>query len=202
MGGKKTVGLHLQGSFPPALPRNTHHLERPCWIELLMSLERWYWLTKGQQRPMQLRDKKTYSVKDCVNKGTLQYRARQRPVQGPFRSPLFTISLGSSPRTDNLGGRPGGGGKEERGSVWVSRRIRTEGVARLSLRGRRELTVTHCVRNYQVITDDLHLKEGAVERKKLYFYRPLSGLFCCPYYTLPSAFFLSPIRVYCRGNDL
>lgn len=25
-------------------------------------------MTQGQQRPMQLRDKKTYSVKDCVNK--------------------------------------------------------------------------------------------------------------------------------------
>lgn len=47
--------------------QNTHHLERP-WKEVLMSLERQYWLTKGQQRPMQLRDKKTYSVKDCVNK--------------------------------------------------------------------------------------------------------------------------------------
>lgn len=25
-------------------------------------------MTEGQQRPMQLRDKKTYSIKDCVNK--------------------------------------------------------------------------------------------------------------------------------------
>lgn len=89
---------------------------------------------------------------------------------------------------------------EERGSVWVSRGIRTVGVARLSLRGRHELSPPY-VRNYQVITDDLHLKEGAVERKKLYFYRPLPGLLCRPYYSLPSAFFLSPIRVYCRVTD-
>lgn len=121
-------------------------------------------------------------------------------MQGPFRSPLFAVGLGSSPRTEGLGGRPGGGGGEERGSVWVSRGIRTVGVAKLSLRGRCELSPP-CVRNYQVITDDLHLKEGAVERKKLYFYRPLPGLLCRPYYSLPSAFFLSPVRVYCRVTD-
>lgn len=46
-----------------------------------------------------------------------------------------------------------------------------EGVARRSLR---ELILA-CVRNYQVITDDLHLKEGAVERKDLYFYERLPG---------------------------
>lgn len=46
-----------------------------------------------------------------------------------------------------------------------------EGVARRSLR---ELILA-CVRNYQVITDDLHLKEGTVERKDLYFYEPLPG---------------------------
>lgn len=86
-------------------------------------------------------------------------------MQGLFRSPFFTIGLRSSPSIEGLGGRPGGGGKEERSSVWVSERIRTRGVARLSLR---EL-IPPCVRNYQVITDDLHLKEGAVERKDLYF---------------------------------
>lgn len=75
---------------------------------------------------------------------------------------MFTIGLGSSPRIEGLGGRPGGGGKEERGSVWVSRGIRTQGVARLSVRGRKELSPP-CVRKYQVIMDDLHLKEGAVE---------------------------------------
>lgn len=63
----KAVCLHLQRMFPPILTQNTHHLERP-WIELLMSLERWYWLAEGQERPTQLTDKKTYSVKDCVNK--------------------------------------------------------------------------------------------------------------------------------------
>lgn len=31
MEGKRAASLHLQGSFPPALPRNTHHLERP-WL--------------------------------------------------------------------------------------------------------------------------------------------------------------------------
>lgn len=52
---------------------------------------------------------------------------------------MFAVGLGSSPKTEGLGGRPGGGGEDERGSVWVSRGIRTEGVARLSLRGRQEL---------------------------------------------------------------
>lgn len=113
---------------------------------------------------------------------------------------MFTVGLGSSPWIEGLGGRPGGGGKEERGSVWVSGGIRTEGVARLSLRVQRELSPP-CVRNYQVITDDLHLKEDAVEWKKLYFYRPLLGLLCCPYYSLPSALFPSPNRVHYRMND-
>lgn len=45
-------------------------------------------MTKGQQRPMQLSGKKTYSVKDCVNKGTLQ-QGQTKASSGPFRSSLF-----------------------------------------------------------------------------------------------------------------
>jgi len=81
---------------------------------------------------------------------------------------LFTVGLGSHPRTEGLGGRPGGGGGEERGSVWVSGGIRAQGVARLSLRGRPELSPP-CVRNYQVITDDLHLKEGLLRGRSSVF---------------------------------
>ena len=147
-GVEGAAGVHLQDSFPPTLPRNSRHLERLCWIEWLMSLERWYWLTKGQQRPMQLSDKKTYSVKDCVNKGTLQHRPDKGQSRALSGAPLFAVGLGSSLRTEGLGGRPWGGGgggggwRRRRASeaVWVSAGIRTQGVARLCLRGRWELT--------------------------------------------------------------
>lgn len=54
---------------------------------------------------------------------------------------MFTIGLGSPPRIEVLGGRPGGGGRGERGSAWVSRGMRAEGVARLSTR---ELILALC----------------------------------------------------------
>lgn len=108
---------------------------------------------------------------------------------------MFTIGLGSSPRTEGLGGRPGGCGGEEQQCVWVSKGIRTASVARMSLRGRRELALSPCIWNPQVIMDDLHLKEGAAQsRKSLCFYLPLPGFLYCPHYSLPSSFFLPPSK--------
>lgn len=67
----------------------------------------------------------------------------------------------------------GGGGVDGKDGVWVSRGARTEGVARLVLRGQEELS-SSSDRKCQVITVDLHLKDGAVERRNR-FYRPQGG---------------------------
>lgn len=78
----------------------------------------------------------------------------------------------------------------------MSTGIRTEGVARLCLRGWQELSPP-CVRNYQVITDDLHLKEGVVERKKCCF---VSLCLLCATAAILRCF--SPLDEYMLNNNM
>lgn len=125
--------------FPTSSPTKHPSPGSPAWIELLMSLESRYWLTKELFRPMQLRDKNTYSIKGCVNKGTLQRgqtKAHPAPIQG-------FLGLRSSARSEGLHGRPWGG-CDEWSRLWVSSQVRTEGVARMALRGQQELKPFQC----------------------------------------------------------
>lgn len=85
----------------------------------------------------------------------------------------------------------GGGGMDEKDGVWVSRGVKTGGVARLALRGQEELS-SSSVQSCQVITVDLHLKDGAV-KKRNWFYKPQAGSLYCPFNTLLSEYFYQPV---------
>lgn len=126
---------------------------------------------------MQLSNKKTYSSKDCVNKGTLQH-GKTKASSGSIQELLVTalvwgllqglrVWVGGLGEVANMR-------KTVRGCPETEKNP-TEGVARLALRGRQELSLSY-VLNCQVITVDLHLKDGAVERKILCFYSSLTAL--------------------------